>query len=69
MGHLDPPGSGWNFYIGTHGHDISLLFNGAIDEVRFYSRGLTEEEIVQNMAAEGSKAVNSTGKLALTWVR
>ena len=67
MAHLDPPGSGWNFYVGTHGHDISLLFNGAIDEVRFYSRALTEEEVVQNMEAEGFKAVNSTGKLALTW--
>ena len=65
--HADVPAANLDFYIGVHGHDNSLLFNGAIDEVRFYSRALNENEVMQNFEAEGFKAVNSTGKLALTW--
>jgi hypothetical protein len=48
--------------------DGQNLFVGIIDEVRIYNRALTEDEIVQNMSAEGL-AVEKTGKLAVTWGR
>ncbi len=42
-------------------------FKGIIDEVAIYNRALSEDEIVQNMNAEGMAAVSPTKKLALTW--
>lgn len=42
-------------------------FKGIIDEVGIYDRVLSEDEIVQNMNAEGMAVVNPTKKLALTW--
>ena len=42
------------------------LFVGIIDEVRVYNRALTEDEIKQNMSAQGL-AVERKGKLAVTW--
>jgi hypothetical protein len=42
------------------------LINGLIDEACIYNRALSEDEIAQNMNAEGL-ALNSTGKLAFTW--
>ena len=42
------------------------LINGLIDEACIYNRALSEDEIIQNMNAEGL-ALNSTGKLAFTW--
>ena len=43
------------------------LFLGIIDEVRVYDRALSEDEIEQNMNAEGLAVASSTDKLALTW--
>ena len=42
-------------------------FNGTIDEVRIYSRALSEGEVKQNMASGGLSAVDPADKLALTW--
>ena len=41
-------------------------FSGMIDEVKVYSRGLTEDEVKKSMAGN-IKAVDSVGKLAFTW--
>ena len=41
-------------------------FSGMIDEVKLYSRGLTEDEVKKSMSG-GGKAVESIGKLASTW--
>ncbi len=43
------------------------LFRGIIDEVRVYNRALSEEEINQNMKAEGLAVEGPTDKLAVTW--
>lgn len=40
---------------------------GAMDEVRFYNRALTEEEVKQNFESEGMAVVNSSDKLSITW--
>ena len=42
-------------------------FKGIIDEVAVYDRVLSEDEIVQNMNADGMAAVSPTKELALTW--
>ena len=42
-------------------------FKGIIDEVAIYNRALSEDEIVQNMNAEGMAALSPTKRLALTW--
>ena len=41
--------------------------NGIIDEVRIYNRALSEDEVVQNMNAEGLAVVGPVSKLALSW--
>jgi len=41
-------------------------FSGMIDEVKVYSRGLTEDEVKKSMAGN-IKAVDSAGKLVGTW--
>jgi hypothetical protein len=43
------------------------LINGVIDEVCVYNRALSEDEIVQNMNAEGLAVVSAADKLAITW--
>lgn len=42
-------------------------FSGMIDELRVYDRGLSENEILQNMVVEGGSAVGPIDKLAHTW--
>lgn len=43
-------------------------FNGIIDEVRIYNRGLDEKEIIQNFSAKSnSLAINAKSKLATLW--
>lgn len=43
------------------------LFPGIIDEVRIYSRALSDNEIEQNMNVAGMAVVNPTVKLAEIW--
>ena len=43
------------------------LFMGIIDEVRVYNRALTEDEVNQNMTAEGLAVTSHTDRLAVTW--
>ncbi len=42
-------------------------FQGVIDEVRIYSRPLTQAEIRQNLNAKGLAVANSADKLAVAW--
>lgn len=47
---------------------FNRFFEGAIDELRVYSRRLTDEEIRANSLVESNTlAVKPTGKLAVTW--
>ena len=57
-----------NVNIGARDFGKAPFFKGLIDEMRIYSRDLTEEEVKQNFLAEGFKvAVKPGRKLALTW--
>ena len=42
-------------------------FTGMIDEVKLYSRGITEDEVKESMAGPGGMSVEFAGKLAVTW--
>ena len=44
-----------------------IFYDGVIDEVRIYNRGLSVDEIQRNYRAKGLSVVASTVKLALTW--
>ena len=57
--------NGENFWMGARKSD-GLPYNGLLDELRLYNRGLSQAEIEQNLEAEGL-AVEPTQKLALTW--
>ena len=46
--------------------DEAFSTAGLIDEVSVYNRTLSADEVEQNFNAEGL-AVNSVGKVALTW--
>jgi hypothetical protein len=50
-----------------NGTDPRRFFKGLIDEVCIYDRALSEDEILQNLAAKGLAVSSSTEKLALTW--
>lgn len=52
------------FFIAQDGWDN--VFNGVVDEVRIYSRALSEAEVQQNYAAEPA-AIQPAGKLTGTW--
>ena len=55
------------FSIGAYKDDNEdFVHKGMLDEVRLYDRALSEKEVVNNMEAEGL-AVESAGKLSLTW--
>ena len=55
------------FSIGSYKDDNEdFVHKGMIDEVRLYDRALSEEEISNNLEAEGL-AVEAAGKLSLTW--
>jgi hypothetical protein len=46
----------------------SEFWNGKLDEMRLYNRGLTEEEILKNYKVESNvMAVKSSGKLEIYW--
>ena len=47
--------------------DMDDWFVGIIDEVCMYDRALSEDEINENMNAEGMAVVSSADNLALTW--
>lgn len=47
------------------GGTADAAFNGIIDEVKVWTIGLTEKEVIQSM--ESGKAVQPDGKLTLTW--
>jgi len=53
--------------IGSRPEGGARVVNGIIDEVRIYSRALTEEEVKQNMNAEGLAIVSPITKLSLSW--
>ena len=55
----------WPFWMGARKSD-GLPYHGILDELRLYNRGLSQEEIENNLEAEGL-AVEPTQKLALTW--
>ena len=57
--------NGENFWMGARKSD-GLPFSGLLDELRLYNRGLSQEEIENNLDAVGL-AVEPTQKLALTW--
>ena len=57
--------NGENFWMGARKSD-GLPFNGLLDELRLYNRGLSQAEIEQNLDAVGL-AVEPAQKLALTW--
>jgi hypothetical protein len=50
---------------GTEGNDI--FFDGLIDEVVIYKRGLTQSDIVELMGTDFTTAVSPAGKLASVW--
>jgi len=52
-------------YGGVAGDD--RFFNGLIDEVMIYSRGLTAADITQLVNADPSTAVKPSGKIASVW--
>ena len=43
------------------------VFDGIVDEVRIYSRALSENEVKQNYRSRSQLAVEPAGKLAITW--
>jgi len=53
------------FFIGQDGW--LNVFDGAIDEVRIYNRGLSKDEVLQNYNAKSQLSVGSAGKLVSTW--
>ena len=57
--------NGENFWMGARKSD-GLPFNGLLDELRLYNRGLSEDEINNNMDAVGL-AVEPSQKLTVTW--
>ena len=59
-------GDDTNWYLAQDGNTNGYLI-GAMDEVRIYSRALTEEEVKQNFESEGGTAVNSRSKLITSW--
>lgn len=57
--------NGENFWMGARKSD-GLRYTGLLDELRLYNRGLTQDEIENNMDATGL-AVQPQDKLTLTW--
>ena len=57
--------NGENFWMGARKSD-GLPYHGLLDELRLYNRGLSEDEVKNNMDAVGL-AVDPTQKLAVTW--
>lgn len=49
------------------GFTVDVYWKGLIDEVRVYDRNLSEDEVNQNMNAEGLDVLSPSEKLALTW--
>ena len=49
------------------GFTVDVYWKGLIDEVRVYDRNLNENEVNQNMNAEGLGVESSIEKLPLTW--
>ena len=43
------------------------MFKGAVDEVAFYNRALTEDEVELAMQSSLFSAVEPGGKLSATW--
>lgn len=43
------------------------FLKGAVDEVRIYTRTLSEAEIVKDMETLGGFAISASGKLAISW--
>ncbi len=57
--------NGENFWMGDR--KAGLPFNGLLDELRIYNRGLSQAEIKNNLDAVGLAVVEPTQKLTLTW--
>ena len=62
-----PDGSG---IIGADSkRPVDYFWEGLIDEVGFYNRALTPEEVLKNATAPQLFAVEPLGKLSLTWAK
>jgi len=55
-------------YIGSRTASVRFL-KGSVDEVRIYSRALSEAEVKKDKETFGPSAVSKAGKLAVTWGR
>ena len=55
--------------IGAQNEPVCCLWEGLIDEVGFYNRALTPEEVLRNATAPALFAVEPGGKLSLTWAK
>ena len=60
------PADSASFVIGGTA-DARDWYTGMIDEVKLYSRGLTEDEVKESTAGPSERPVESAGKLAITW--
>jgi hypothetical protein len=61
-----------NFQFGIIGGENAgggNIWEGIIDEVGFYNRALTPEEVLKNATAPQLFAVEPGGKLSLTWAK
>ncbi len=58
--------NGENFWMGARKVG-GLPYNGLLDELRIYNRGLSQDEVKDNLNATGLAVVEPTNKLALTW--
>ncbi len=59
-----PVNIGWD--PGT-GDASKYRFSGVLDEVRFYNRALSENEVLKNFAAQGLAVSSNVEKLTTTW--
>lgn len=60
-------GGNGRFFIGQDGW--VNVFNGVVDEVRIYDRGLSVDEVQQNYRSTSQLGVEPISKLASTWAK
>ena len=61
-----PIAGGGNLYIGQRG-DMVSQFNGRLDEAYVFARALSAEEILTLYERCEPRAVETVGKLAISW--
>ena len=62
----DIGGDKTDWYLAQDGNQNGWL-PATMDEVRIYSRALTEEDVEQNFESEGMVSVDARDKLSITW--